>query len=494
MKKLFGILVSLMLIGSMAFAAQMSGGTTAASLSGDFLKLDCSNDPLTGNLDLGANNLNTTGTIEVGPDDSANWPRAKLISVAGGLSGGSNGSHIGVMGQASAENTVAHGVGFWSEAMSDGNKTGYGLYAKATALATGDTGNNIAVNANATSTHAGGDNVAFKAEVSGGANNYSLLTTGGIIQSAGTIEPGTDDTHDLGTSALEWKDGYFANQVNASYLSLDDDYGYWILGTSNPSRMRVNSGQCGGKPGFFIHTTGKGYYIADYANRNSNHDWTANETNPTVRIYSALDPNTNNTRWGSLTHTGTAGAVGSFEVSTGSGTIFLNAEGGAQSVVASSTIESTSGGFKFPDGTIQVTAGSGIYGEMNIIGNGTAETINTQNTWEVVVFFQAGLNSNVTYTSNSLEVVTTDTYIVEWDLASSAAAANKDYEFALSVDDVIQEKTRRKRRYSSTDTGVSSGSGLLSLTAGEILKLEVRNLTDANNITILDATVRMEVI
>jgi hypothetical protein len=48
-----------------AYAAQ-TGGISAdnSTLSSNYLKLDCSNDPLTGELDLGGNNLTTIGTLE----------------------------------------------------------------------------------------------------------------------------------------------------------------------------------------------------------------------------------------------------------------------------------------------------------------------------------------------------------------------------------------------------------------------------------------------
>lgn len=58
--------------------------------------------------------------------------------------------------------------------------------------------------------------------------------------------------------------------------------------------------------------------IAAWANRGQNHDH-AVTTNPTLFIHSALDPDTDNTRWGSFSHTGTAGAAGYFDYVTGAG-------------------------------------------------------------------------------------------------------------------------------------------------------------------------------
>lgn len=67
------------------------------------------------------------------------------------------------------------------------------------------------------------------------------------------------------------------------------------------------------------------FILTTRENRTSDHDHASASVNPTLLIHSALDPDTNNTRWGSLTHTGTAGAAGEFQITTGSGVVVVNA-------------------------------------------------------------------------------------------------------------------------------------------------------------------------
>lgn len=73
--------------------------------------------------------------------------------------------------------------------------------------------------------------------------------------------------------------------------------------------------------------------LTDYANADQNHDHAA-QTNPTLFIHSATDPDINNTQWLSLTHDQTDGVI-----SSGSGDIVLNA--------ASSSVDILSAGNSF---------------------------------------------------------------------------------------------------------------------------------------------------
>lgn len=57
-----------------------------------------------------------------------------------------------------------------------------------------------------------------------------------------------------------------------------------------------------------LHTTPKSLIITDYANRNKDHDH-AVQTNPTLFIHSATDPDTANTQWISFTHNQTNGVI-----------------------------------------------------------------------------------------------------------------------------------------------------------------------------------------
>jgi len=71
---------------------------------------------------------------------------------------------------------------------------------------------------------------------------------------------------------------------------------------------------------------GRQYVFTDYASRNSDHDHTV-QTNPTLYIHSATDPNDDNTQWLSLTHDQTnavfTAGLGTFRFKTSAPTIDL---------------------------------------------------------------------------------------------------------------------------------------------------------------------------
>lgn len=64
MRRMTASLAALVLFASLSIAAQTGGGITPSTADGTYLRLDCSNDPLTGELSLGGNNLTTAGTFE----------------------------------------------------------------------------------------------------------------------------------------------------------------------------------------------------------------------------------------------------------------------------------------------------------------------------------------------------------------------------------------------------------------------------------------------
>jgi len=130
-------------------------------------------------------------------------------------------------------------------------------------------------------------------------------------------------------------------------------------------------------------------------------------------------------------------------------------------------------------------------GEMYIDGNTNVTTISAVDTWTDVADFVAGKLNQVTFASNKLTVLETGTYDVEWNLSSQAAVANKTFEFCVTVETTQQDKTVIARRYSSADVGASSGGGYIDLNAGDEVFLQVQNLTDATNITVTQANLRL---
>ena len=74
--------------------------------------------------------------------------------------------------------------------------------------------------------------------------------------------------------------------------------------------------------------------------------------------------------------------------------------------------------------------------------------------------------------------------MVTYQISSSSAGANKDFQFAIFKDATAQTHTVTARRYSSTDTGMGGGQGIVSVAEGDILTLGVMDLTDTTNITL----------
>lgn len=133
--------------------------------------------------------------------------------------------------------------------------------------------------------------------------------------------------------------------------------------------------------------------------------------------------------------------------------------------------------------------------EMWVNSNVTATTINTVNVWEeVATIIQPG--TLLGWTHNGAGVLTAGVraagrYTTQFFVSALAAGTNKTYEIALAVKDVIQNNAISRRKYSTADIGSQSGGGLIVVAAGDTIKLEVRNITDADNITIVNANISM---
>jgi hypothetical protein len=124
--------------------------------------------------------------------------------------------------------------------------------------------------------------------------------------------------------------------------------------------------------------------------------------------------------------------------------------------------------------------------------NAVITTINTVNVWEKVVNFSAGILRGVTFASDELTVPLDGQHeAIVSGLSASSASANKDFEVAIAVNDVIVGKSKAKRRYANADVGNSSAGALLQLTAGDTVALYVRCLTDTTDILIVDCNLQI---
>jgi len=137
------------------------------------------------------------------------------------------------------------------------------------------------------------------------------------------------------------------------------------------------------------------------------------------------------------------------------------------------------------------SAASSQYAEMYQTNNAIATTINTINVWEEVGNLSSGLLYGWTYSSGALVAGASaaGVYQLVGSVSSSAVSVNKDFEYAISVEDATEAKSTTKRRFSTSDTGSQSISCLLLIAAGDSVKLEVRNITDATNITVIDCNI-----
>jgi len=100
------------------------------------------------------------------------------------------------------------------------------------------------------------------------------------------------------------------------------------------------------------------------------------------------------------------------------------------------------------------------HGEMYQNDNSTATTINTINVWEEVGNFSGGELLNVSFANDSLTVATAATYHIVVSLSTAAASPNKNFEFAISVNDTIVDKTKIERRFDVGDKACSEMQGV----------------------------------
>lgn len=140
------------------------------------------------------------------------------------------------------------------------------------------------------------------------------------------------------------------------------------------------------------------------------------------------------------------------------------------------------------DGDLTVTGSisGGAYGEA-YIANPVGETLSyaLQDTWYEIDTLTVGDTSQVTISTganNRLAVQQAGTYQVSWYLSTSASAANKTFSIGVGVNGSNPDQSAIiQRRYSVTDVGSTSGSVIVTLTAGQYVNIMSRN--DSDNTT-----------
>jgi hypothetical protein len=111
-------------------------------------------------------------------------------------------------------------------------------------------------------------------------------------------------------------------------------------------------------------------------------------------------------------------------------------------------------------------------------------TIAGAGTWVEVDGLSDGVLEGFTHSDGDLTVGNSADYLV-FSGFSVSGAANDEMEAGISVNDTIQTKCRARRKIGAGgDVGRGALSCALTLTATDVVKLEMRNLTDTSDIEI----------
>lgn len=135
---------------------------------------------------------------------------------------------------------------------------------------------------------------------------------------------------------------------------------------------------------------------------------------------------------------------------------------------------------------------SNVYGELAVIDNSDDTLISGTSTWQEVVQLEEGHPpQGITTVSGFMMQIPQDgVYQISWHACATAATAAKDFEFGVSVNGTTSFHTIIQRHFSTnTDMGAMAGSSIDSLSEGDILKFELRNIDDTSNITVENAVV-----
>lgn len=132
-----------------------------------------------------------------------------------------------------------------------------------------------------------------------------------------------------------------------------------------------------------------------------------------------------------------------------------------------------------------------VYGSMYQRANAVPTTITTVNLWYQVVNFSAGELAEVTFASDALTVARTGPFAITWACDAVSALSNKTFEFTVTVDDVVQAQLTMQHNFATANREALSSTSVITLTAGEVIKYKVRNITDNTNITIVDCNLAL---
>ena len=126
----------------------------------------------------------------------------------------------------------------------------------------------------------------------------------------------------------------------------------------------------------------------------------------------------------------------------------------------------------------------------NMQGNALVTTINTVDVWEQISGAMADANSTATftfaanqYTYIGVNQIGTDTIRASVSLLS---AADAQYQVGIFVNSVLVG-TGMTTSATTTSAAFVSAAAPYALQTGDVIELKVRNITDAEDVTVLDA-------
>lgn len=158
--------------------------------------------------------------------------------------------------------------------------------------------------------------------------------------------------------------------------------------------------------------------------------------------------------------------------STGAITVFADATGGK--------VRATSAGHTMADGDIFSISGTTNYNGIYIASGVSGNDFEFNDTWvanDATGNFYKGDNLTVLQGAEGI-------YKIDFHTYGQSAIANKDFEFQSYVNVTFPTNLHAKRRYSATDTGSTSGGGIVQLNAGDKITFAVINRTDTTNFTL----------
>lgn len=178
----------------------------------------------------------------------------------------------------------------------------------------------------------------------------------------------------------------------------------------------------------------------------------------------------------------------------------LNVDGaiklGTTATGATGAIRMNSGTFEWWTGSAWLSGISTSYGTIGFADSAATLTM-TQNAYAQITnawgtLFITGINDNLTFAGDSIQIETTGDYEINWDLSYSGANAD-EYHIELFVNNVGQSgKGETIRDMTSTSKGVSSGNTMLTITANHWVCLRISNVNNNNDATIYAGNINIK--